>query len=117
MGKKRSHDLFSEVKMAYHNNKYEYAKERIIASPKGFYERDGEARNPFTRDYTRILHSWGFRRLKHKTQVFFQPQNDHICTRLEHALHVASISSTICEQLGLNKDLSSAISIGHDLIL
>ena len=79
------------------------------------YERREDIRSPFARDYTRILHSFGFRRLRHKTQVFFAPNNDHICTRLEHALHVASIATTICKQLGLNDELANAIALGHDL--
>ncbi|MCQ2398702.1 MAG: HD domain-containing protein, partial [Sphaerochaetaceae bacterium] len=62
-----------------------------------------------------ILHSTPFRRLKHKTQVFFAPSNDHICTRVEHVLHVASIATTICNAIGLNDELAWAIGIGHDL--
>lgn len=73
--------------------------------PRGFYFRDATA----------IMHSTPFRRLKHKTQVFFAPTNDHICTRLEHVLHVASISVTICKALGLDTDMVWAIGLGHDL--
>lgn len=69
----------------------------------------------FARDETRIIHSPPFRRLKHKTQVFLSPDNDHICTRLEHVLHVSSIASIIGRCLGLNTDLISAIAKGHDL--
>ena len=75
----------------------------------------GDVRLPYYRDTTAIIHSSPFRRLKHKTQVFFAPANDHICTRIEHVLHVASISSTICRSLGLNDDLAWAIGMGHDL--
>ena len=46
-------------------------------------------RTPFERDSHRVLHSLPFRRLKHKTQVFFSPKDDHICTRMEHSLHVS----------------------------
>jgi dGTPase len=53
--------------------------------------------------------------LKHKTQVFFATSNDHICTRLEHVNHVSSVSYTIADYLGLNTELTAAISIGHDL--
>lgn len=49
-------------------------------------------RSPFARDYTKILHSLAYRRLKHKTQVFFNIENDHICTRMEHVAHVESVS-------------------------
>jgi dGTPase len=69
----------------------------------------------FARDETRILHSPPFRRLKHKTQVFLSPDNDHICTRMEHVLHVSSIASVIGRCLNLNIDLISAIAKGHDL--
>jgi len=69
----------------------------------------------FARDETRILHSRPFRRLKHKTQVFLSPDNDHICTRMEHVLHVSSIASVIGRCLNLNTDLINAIAKGHDL--
>jgi dGTPase len=69
----------------------------------------------FARDETRILHSPPFRRLKHKTQVFLSPNNDHICTRMEHVLHVSSIASIIGRCLNLNIDLINAIAKGHDL--
>jgi len=72
-------------------------------------------RTDFQRDYTRIIHSRAFRRLRHKTQVFISPQNDHICTRIEHHLHVASVAATIAQALWLNVDLVRAIAIGHDL--
>lgn len=72
-------------------------------------------RTPFERDCHRTLHSLPFRRLKHKTQVFFSPKDDHICTRLEHSLHVASISTTVCKRLDLNPTLAEAIALAHDL--
>ena len=72
-------------------------------------------RTEFHRDYTRIIHSRAFRRLRHKTQVFIHPQNDHLCTRLEHSLHVASVAMTIARALRLNEDLVTAIAVGHDL--
>jgi len=77
--------------------------------------RPGEMRSEFARDYTRILHSNAYRRLKHKTQVFLNIDNDHICTRMEHVAHVESVSSTIATELGLNPELTKAIAIGHDL--
>lgn len=74
-----------------------------------------DIRTPFDRDYTRIIHSNAYRRLKHKTQVFFSPENDHICTRSEHVTHVESISYTIAKYLGLNLELTKAIAVAHDL--
>ena len=78
-------------------------------------ERQEDIRGSFFRDTTAIIHSSAFRRLKHKTQVFYAPSNDHICTRMEHVLHVASIASTICRPLGLDTELAWAIGMGHDL--
>ncbi|MGI6562304.1 MAG: deoxyguanosinetriphosphate triphosphohydrolase family protein [Clostridia bacterium] len=79
------------------------------------YTRKNDIRSEFNRDYNRILHCNAYRRLKHKTQVFFATSNDHICTRLEHVNHVSSVSYTIADYLGLNTELTAAISIGHDL--
>ena len=79
------------------------------------YKRNNDLRDEFQRDYTRIIHSNSYKRLKHKTQVFFSPENDHICTRIEHVTHVESISYTIAKSLGLNTDLTRAISVAHDL--
>lgn len=79
------------------------------------YPREGDIRSQYERDYTRILHSLAYRRLKHKTQVFFNIQNDHICTRMEHVQHVESVSCTIAKHLGLNIELTRAIAMGHDL--
>lgn len=78
-------------------------------------ERVEDLRGAYFRDTTAILHSYPFRRLKHKTQVFFAPKNDHICTRIEHVMHVASISAAICRALDLDSDLAWAIGFGHDL--
>ena len=77
--------------------------------------REEDIRGAYYRDTTAIIHSSPFRRLKHKTQVFYAPSNDHICTRMEHVLHVASIASTICRPLGLDTELAWAIGMGHDL--
>ncbi len=88
-------------------NDKEY-KNRII-------KRNEDIRGPYFRDQTAIIHSLPFRRLKHKAQVFFSPNNDHVCTRIEHSLHVATIAETIAHQLGLNGELAYAIGLGHDL--
>lgn len=72
-------------------------------------------RTEFHRDYTRIIHSRAFRRLRHKTQVFISPNNDHLCTRMEHSLHVASIGRTVSKALHLNNELVAAIAVGHDV--
>lgn len=72
-------------------------------------------RTNFQRDRDRILHSKAFRRLKHKTQVFLSPFDDHFRTRLTHTLEVSQIARTIARALDLNEDLVEAIALGHDL--
>lgn len=89
--------------------------DRLTARAVDLYSREDDVRSPFARDYTRILHSLAYRRLKHKTQVFFNIDNDHICTRMEHVAHVESVSHTIAKCLGLNDELTKAIAMGHDL--
>lgn len=72
-------------------------------------------RSPFERDTGRIIYSQAFRRLRHKTQVFFNAKNDHICSRIEHVIYVKYIATTIARALNLNLDLVEAIALGHDL--
>src|SRR3990172_3579290 len=69
-------------------------------------EQEGDIRTAFQRDRDRIIHSKSFRRLKHKTQVFLAPQDDHYRTRLTHTLEVAQIARTIARALRLNEDLT-----------
>lgn len=78
-------------------------------------EEECELRTAFQRDRDRIIHSKAFRRLKHKTQVFIAPEQDHYRTRLTHTLEVSQIGRTIARSLNLNEDLVEAISLGHDL--
>ncbi len=72
-------------------------------------------RTEFQRDRDKIIHSKSFRRLKHKTQVFLSPFNDHFRTRLTHTLEVSQIARTMSRALRLNEDLTEAIALGHDL--
>ncbi len=102
---------FSKVAIAIGNPKYDQAIKRQVV----LYSRENDLRSEFYRDYTRILFSQAYRRLKHKTQVFFAIKNDHVCTRLEHVNLVSSISYTIAKQLKLNTELTQAIALGHDL--
>ncbi|MEF2143912.1 MAG: HD domain-containing protein [Desulfovibrionaceae bacterium] len=103
--------LFQDVAVAPGNPLWETA----IVRHEALYSRAEDVRSPFSRDYNRILHCTAYRRLKHKTQVFFAPQNDHICTRIEHVAHVMSVAETITTALGLNRELTAAAAIGHDL--
>ena len=88
---------------------------QIVKRDSDLYSRETDIRTDFERDYTRIINSLAFRRMKHKTQVFFSPTNDHVCTRLEHVILVESISHTISDYLGLNLDLTKAIAMSHDI--
>ena len=57
-------------------------------------------RTPFERDRDRIVHSKAFRRLKHKTQVFMNPEGDHFVTRMTHTLQVTQIGGAIADVTG-----------------
>jgi dGTPase len=72
-------------------------------------------RTPFQRDRDRIVHSKAFRRLRHKTQVFVDPEGDHFRTRLTHTLETKGIARGVARALRLNEDLVEAIGLGHDL--
>ena len=78
-------------------------------------EEQCDLRTVYQRDRDRIIHCKAFRRLKHKTQVFLSPGDDHYRTRLTHTLEVAQIARTIARSLRLNEDLTEAIALGHDL--
>lgn len=99
--------------------------EHVSLSPDAAFsdESEGRARSgaldalrsDYQRDRDKILHTKSFRRLSHKTQVFLAAEGDHYRTRLTHTLEVAQIARTIARALGLNEDLTEAISLGHDL--
>ena len=72
-------------------------------------------RTAFDRDRDRILYSKAFRRLKHKTQVFINPEGDHVVTRLTHTLQVTQIGRSLAVALGLNETLVEAICLGHEV--
>jgi dGTPase len=101
------------------------ARERDILAPQAAKSADSrgrlrpeaedDVRPAFQRDRDRIIHSKAFRRLKHKTQVFFAPTGDHYRTRLTHTLEVSQIARTIAKVLRLHEELTEAIALGHDL--
>lgn len=77
-------------------------------------------RSPWQRDRDRIIHSSGFRRLKHKTQVFVEQdgdayRGDYFRTRLTHTIEVAQVARTIAGALNLNTDLAETVALAHDL--
>lgn len=78
-------------------------------------EAECDLRTCFQRDIDRVTHCKAFRRLKHKTQVFLQPEGDHYRTRLTHTLEVSRTARTIARALQLNEDLTEAIALAHDL--
>jgi len=78
-------------------------------------EEECGLRTPFQRDRDRIVHSKAFRRLRHKTQVFVDPEGDHFRTRLTHTLETTGIARTVARALRLNEDLVEAVGLGHDL--
>lgn len=100
-------------------------KEELILSPfaakaalsrgRAVYEEGDPLRTCYMRDRDRIIHSKAFRRLKHKTQVYISPGNDHYRTRLTHTLEVCQIAKTIGRCLNLNEDLIEAIALAHDV--
>jgi dGTPase len=100
-------------------------RERAILAPQAAKSGDSRGRlrdepsDPirpaFQRDRDRVIHCKAFRRLKHKTQVFFAPTGDHYRTRLTHTLEVSQIARSIAKVLQLNEDLTEAIALGHDL--
>jgi dGTPase len=101
------------------------ARERDILAPQAAKSADSrgrfraesedDVRPAFQRDRDRIIHCKAFRRLKHKTQVFFAPTGDHYRTRLTHTLEVSQIARTIAKVLRLHEELTEAIALGHDL--
>jgi len=78
-------------------------------------EEECRLRTPFQRDRDRIVHSKAFRRLRHKTQVFVDPDGDHFRTRLTHTLETTGIARGVARALRLNEDLVEAVGLGHDL--
>ena len=82
---------------------------RVVGEP------EDPLRTAFERDRDRILHAKAFRRLKHKTQVFLNPDGDHFVTRLTHTLQVMQVARSLARTLGLNETLTEAIALGHDL--
>lgn len=97
------------------DNLSEYATKSRFTKGRRKSEDECNLRTNFQRDRDRILHSKAFRRLKHKTQVFLSPFDDHFRTRLTHTLEVSQIGRTIARALDLNEDLVEAVALGHDL--
>ena len=94
-------------------NKIEFKKEYNF---KRLSPEKEDFRSAFQRDRDRVLHSNAFRRLAHKTQVFFLSNNqDHFRNRLTHSLEVSQIARSISAMMRLDEALTEAISLAHDL--
>ena len=68
----------------------------------------------FVRDLDRVKHSHPWRRLAGKCQVFIAPDDDHLRTRLTHAVEVAQVATGIARVTGLCVPLTEAIALAHD---
>ena len=107
------------------DRKWREQNERVTLSSYAAFSGDSKGRSKeepedtfrtcFERDRDRIIHSKTFRRLKHKTQVFINPDGDHFITRMTHTLNVTQIGRSIAKTLGFNTDLTEAICLGHDV--
>ena len=108
-------ELLRLLKLQQESGLSVYAAKASESRGRAVPENDFDVRSCFERDIGRIIFSQSFRRLRHKTQVFFNPTNDHICSRLEHVIYVNYIACTIGKALNLNLDLIKAIALGHDI--
>lgn len=101
----------------YEEKIYTHKNATLSKNSKGrkYKLKKDDYRTDYQRDVNRITYSQPFRRLRHKTQVFFLVNNDHVCSRLEHSLYVSHASRTVARNLRLNEDLAEAIGLGHDL--
>ena len=79
------------------------------------YPQSDDIRLEFARDVDKIIHSACYTRYMSKTQVFTNPINDHISTRMTHVQYVSKAARTIARALSLNEDLCEAIALGHDV--
>ena len=68
----------------------------------------------FERDLDRIKHSRPWRRLAGKCQVFIAPEDDHLRTRLTHAVEVAQVATGIARAANLCVPLAESIALAHD---
>lgn len=96
---------YSYLKCDYHTSKGRLYQESTSS----------DFRTPFQRDRDRIIHTTSFRRLKHKTQVFVSYEGDLYRTRLTHSLEVAQVARSIAGYFNIDKDLTEALALAHDL--
>lgn len=102
------HEAEEHERLAPHATRAEGAGHRAIP------EEPDRFRTCFQRDLDRIQHSRPFRRLAGKCQVFVAPDDDHLRTRLTHAIEVAQVAASIARGARLNVALTTAAAMGHD---
>ena len=90
------------------------AARAVGAGSRAVPEEPDPWRTCFERDRDRIQHSTAFRRLAGKCQVFIAPDDDHLRTRLTHAVEVAQVAVGIARPAGLNVALTEAAALAHD---
>ncbi len=104
-----------EREEAEHRHLSQLATKATDTRGRAVEEADDAYRTVFERDRDRIIHSKAFRRLKHKTQVFLNPEGDHYVTRLTHTVHVTQVGRAMAVALALNEPLTEAICLAHDV--
>lgn len=90
------------------------ATRALGAGSRAVAEDPDPLRTCFERDLDRIHHAKPFRRLAGKCQVFVAPDDDHLRTRLTHAIEVCQVAVSIARPVGLNVALTAAAATGHD---
>jgi dGTPase len=98
---------------------YSNTSNRFINEDEGLRDR-----NPFQRDYSRILYSSSFRRLQGKMQLLAISSMDFHRNRLTHSYEVAQIARSIAEYINSNIDdatfhipiyVVESASLAHDI--
>ena len=92
-----------------------YAARAVDSKGRVYSQEEHPLRTAYQRDRDRIIHSAAFRRMEYKTQVFIPHEKDHYRTRLTHTIEVAQIARTIARNLRLNRDLTEAVALVHDV--
>lgn len=90
--------IFSSYQKEEIERQYRMLKQSVLNDRQ--YGEDGYTqRNPFHRDYTRILYSSSFRRLQGKMQILGIEPTAFFRNRLTHSLEVAQIAKSIAYSL------------------
>jgi len=86
------------------------------------HKKDSDSRDPFERDYARVIHSASFRRLQGKMQLLGTQTSDYYRTRLTHSLEASQIGSEIATKIVFNntkgkvsKALVTMACLAHDI--